>query len=105
VKTDAGDFIGRDALCGVLAEGPGHRIYGFEMIDRGIPREGYRVFKDGTHIGRVTSGTLSPSLEKSIGMGYLNSGVVLGDSIQIEIRNTFREARVVNIPFYKKDVN
>lgn len=105
VKTDAGDFIGRDALCGVLAEGPGHRIYGFEMIDRGIPREGYRVFKDGTHIGRVTSGTLSPSLEKSIGMGYLNSGVVLGDSIHIEIRNTFREARVVNIPFYKKDVN
>jgi aminomethyltransferase len=105
VKTDAGDFIGRDALCGVLAEGPKRRIYGFEMIDRGIPREGYRVFKDGTHIGRVTSGTLSPSLEKSIGMGYLNSGVVLGDSIHIEIRNTFREARVVNIPFYKKDVN
>lgn len=105
VKTDAGDFIGRDALCGVLADGPGHRIYGFEMIDRGIPREDYRVFKDGAHIGRVTSGTLSPSLEKSIGMGYLNSGVVIGDVIQIEIRNTFREARVVNIPFYKKDVN
>lgn len=105
VKTEAGDFIGRDALCGVLAGGPVHSIYGFEMTDRGIPREGYRVFKDGTHIGRVTSGTLSPSLEKSIGMGYLKSGVALGDSIQIEIRNTFREARVVNIPFYKKDVN
>lgn len=105
VKMDAGDFIGRDALCGVLAEGPRHRIYGFEMVDRGIPREGYRVFKDGSHIGRVTSGTLSPSLEKSIGMGYLNSGVIIGDSIWIEIRNTLREARVVNIPFYKKDVN
>lgn len=105
VKMDAGDFIGRDALCGVLADGPKHHICGFEMIDRGIPREGYRVFKDGAHIGRVTSGTLSPSLEKSIGMGYLKSDLGIGDSIQIEIRNTFREARVVNIPFYKKDVN
>jgi aminomethyltransferase len=75
------------------------------MIDRGIPREGYGVFKDGSRIGSVTSGTLSPSLEKSIGMGYLTSDVALGDRIQIEIRNTFREARVVNIPFYKKDVN
>ncbi|HVY55416.1 MAG TPA: glycine cleavage system aminomethyltransferase GcvT [Thermodesulfobacteriota bacterium] len=105
VKMDSGDFIGRDALLGVLAEGPEHRICGFEMTERGIPREGYRVFKDGRHIGRVTSGTLSPSLEKSIGMGYLKSDVVLGDSIQIEIRNTFREARVVNIPFYRKDIN
>ena len=105
VKMDAGDFIGRDALCGVVAEGPEHLIYGFEMVDRGIPREGYRVFKDGVHIGRVTSGTLSPSLEKSIGMGYLKSDVVIGDSIHIEIRNTFREARVINIPFYRKHVN
>ena len=106
VKTDAGDFIGRDALSGVLADGPAHRIYGFEMVERGIPREGYRVFKNGAHIGRVTSGTLSPSLEKSIGMGYLKSDVVtIGDSIQIEIRNTFREALIVNIPFYKKDDN
>ena len=105
VKMDAGDFIGRDALNKVLAEGVKRRIYGFEMIDRGIPREGYGVFKNGARIGSVTSGTLSPSLEKSIGMGYLTSDVALGDRIQIEIRNTFREARVVNIPFYKKDVN
>lgn len=105
VKTDAGDFIGREALCGILARGAEHGIYGFEMVDRGIPREGYRVFKDGAHIGRVTSGTLSPSLEKSIGMGYLKSDVGIGDNIQIEIRNTLREARVVKIPFYEKDVN
>lgn len=105
VKMDAGDFIGRDALNNVLAEGVKRRIYGFEMIDRGIPREGYGVFKNGARIGTVTSGTLSPSLEKSIGMGYLTSDVAAGDRIQVEIRNTFREARVVNLPFYKKDVN
>ena len=105
VKMAAGDFIGRDALSDVAAQGPKHRIYGFEMIDRGIPREGYRVFKDGRNVGRVTSGTLSPSLEKSVGMGYLKSDVAVDDGIQIEIRNTFREARVVNIPFYRKDVN
>ncbi len=102
---DAGDFIGRDALNKVLAEGVKHHIYGLEMVDRGIPREGYRVFKDGTEIGRVTSGTLSPSLEKSIGMGYLKSDVAIGDRVQVEIRGTFREARVVDIPFYKKEVN
>jgi aminomethyltransferase len=89
----------------VLAEGVKRGTYGFQMIDRGIPREGYRVFRDGKEIGRVTSGTLSPSLEKSIGMGYLTSEVAIGDRIQIEIRNTFREAQVVNIPFYKKDTN
>jgi aminomethyltransferase len=105
VKMDSGDFIGRDALSKVLAGGVKRRIYGFEMIDRGIPREGYGVFKNGAHVGTVTSGTLSPSLEKSIGMGYLTSDIALGDRIQIEIRSTFREAQVVNIPFYKKDVN
>ncbi len=105
VKMDSGDFIGRDALSKVLAGGVKRRIYGFEMIDRGIPREGYGVFKNGARIGSVTSGTLSPSLEKSIGMGYLTSDVAPGDRIQIEIRSTFREAQVVNIPFYKKDVN
>jgi aminomethyltransferase len=105
VKMDAGDFVGRDALNEVLAGGVNHRIYGLEMVDRGIPREGYSVFRDGTEIGRITSGTLSPSLEKSIGMGYLKSDVAVGDRVQVEIRGTFREARVVDIPFYKKEVN
>jgi aminomethyltransferase len=105
VKMDSGEFIGKEALGRVLAEGIKRRIYGFEMIDRGIPREGYGVFKDKARIGTVTSGTLSPSLEKSIGMGYLTSDVEIGDTITIEIRATYREAKVVEIPFYKKDVN
>ena len=105
VKMDAGEFIGKGALKRILEEGIKHRICGFEMIDRGIPREGYGVFKNGALLGTVTSGTLSPSLEKSIGMGYLTGEVNIGDRIQIEIRNTYREAQVVDIPFYKKDVN
>lgn len=105
VKMDGGDFIGKEALKKVLEEGIKHRICGFEMIDRGIPREGYGVFKNGALLGTVTSGTLSPSLEKSIGMGYLTGEINIGDRIQIEIRNTYREAQVVNIPLYKKDVN
>ena len=80
------------------------------MTERGIPRQGYKIYSNGELAGEVTSGTFSPSLEKSIGMGYLKRGSAKGggrDSsglqIQIEIRNTLREARVVELPFYKKD--
>jgi aminomethyltransferase len=101
VKMNAGGFIGKEALERSLAEGIKHRICGFQMIDRGIPREGYGVYIDGALIGKVTSGTLSPSLGKSIGIAYMRGEVGIGDRIQIGIRNTYREARVVDIPFYK----
>lgn len=105
VKMNAGGFIGKAALEKALAEGIKHRICGVEMIDRGIPREGYGVYIDGELLGKVTSGTLSPSLEKSIGMAYLTGEVNIGDRIQVGIRNTYRVARVVDMPFYKMEVN
>jgi aminomethyltransferase len=108
VKLDAGDFIGRQALTESLARGLENKLVGFCMTDRGIPRQGYGIFKNTEFLGRVTSGTFSPSLEKPIGMGYLKgvengSGAGdVGDIIEIEIRNTFRGAQVVALPFYKK---
>jgi aminomethyltransferase len=75
------------------------------MIDRGIPRQGYSIFKNGVFLGNVTSGTLSPSLEKSIGLGYLSSNVEGDDRIQIQIRDTVREAEIVSIPFYNREIN
>jgi len=104
VKMDT-DFIGKDALSKVLDEGLSQKLMGFEMTERGIARQGYKIFKNGTFLGNVTSGTLSPSLEKSIGLGYLNSSVKNDGRIQIQIRDTLREAKIVSIPFYIKEIN
>jgi aminomethyltransferase len=105
VKMDADNFIGKEVLSKALDEGLSQKLVGFEMIDRGIPRQGYSIFKNGVFLGNVTSGTLSPSLEKSIGLGYLSSNVEGDDRIQIQIRDTVREAEIVSIPFYNKEIN
>ena len=116
VKLDAGDFIGKEEIVDSLARGLTSELIAFTMVERGIPRQGYPIFRDGEKLGSVTSGTFSPSLEIPIGMGYLNYGRRGNDSqadgsesscgsIHIEIRNTLREARIASLPFYKKDDN
>ncbi len=101
IKLDGDDFIGKAALTKSLDAGLKNKLVGFELLERGIPREGYSIFNNGTFLGNVTSGTLSPSLEKSIGLGYL-SIKANDDRIQIQIRDTFRDAKIVNTPFYSK---
>jgi len=80
------------------------KLVGFEMIDRGIPRHDYPINDaDGNSIGRVTSGTMSPSMNKAIGLGYVNAEFAAIDSeIYIEVRNKQIKAKVVKPPFYKK---
>ncbi len=102
IKLDEDDFIGRDALSKSVDEGLANTLIGFEMLERGIPRQGYGIFLGGNSLGSVTSGTLSPSLEKSIGLGYLSNKAEHDGIIQIQIRDTFRNARIVSIPFYSK---
>lgn len=99
IKLDNDDFIGRQSLVESLEKGLTKKLVGFEMTERGIPRQGYGIFKNGAFLGNVTSGTLSPSLEKSIGLGYLSIEAE-DDRIQIQIRDTLREAKIVGIPFY-----
>lgn len=101
IKLNGDDFIGRTELLQSLDAGLKNKLVGFELLERGIPREGYNIFKNGAFLGNVTSGTLSPSLEKPIGLGYLNIKAD-DDKIQIQIRDTFRDAKIVNIPFYNK---
>ncbi|MBO9571126.1 MAG: glycine cleavage system aminomethyltransferase GcvT [Chitinophagaceae bacterium] len=82
-------------------EGPEKKLIGFEMIDKGIPRHDY-IIKDaeGNIIGKVTSGTQSPSFGKAIGMGYVKSKFASPDSeIYIEIRDRALKAKVVKFPF------
>jgi aminomethyltransferase len=95
------DFIGKEILERQKAEGVERKLVGFEMIEKGIPRHGYPIkdFSD-IPIGVVTSGTQSPSLNKAIGMGYVESAFTAIDSeIYIKVRDKLLEAKVVKIPF------
>ncbi len=98
------DFIGRDALNKHLSEGVKRKLVGFTMWERGIARHGYKVFKDGTEVGIVTSGTHSPTLEKAIGLAFVPAGLSKpGTILDIQIRNHLVSAQVVPMPFYKKE--
>jgi aminomethyltransferase len=83
------------------AEGLTKKLVGFEMLEKGIARQGYEIKDfDGQVIGRVTSGTQSPTLGKAIGMGYVYTRFSAIDSeIFISIRNTLLKAKVVKMPF------
>lgn len=95
------DFSSRAIFEKQKAEGPATKLVGFQMIDKGIARHGYPITSPtGEVIGRVTSGTQSPSLGKAIGMGYVNTAfAALGSPINISVRNTQLKAQVVKMPF------
>lgn len=96
-------FTNSEALKAQKEAGMPNRLVGFEMIDRGIPRQGYEIVDaEGKVIGKVTSGTQSPSLQKAIGMGYVEKEFAKeGTELFILIRNTKIKAKVVKFPFYK----
>ncbi|MBE0641509.1 MAG: glycine cleavage system aminomethyltransferase GcvT [Bacteroidales bacterium] len=100
---DGNDFIDRQYIEKQKAEGLSRRLRGFEMIDRGIPRQHYEICDaEGNVIGEVTSGTMAPSLQKSIGMGYIREGMGKpGSEVYISIRGKLLAARIVKIPFYQ----
>ena len=97
------DFVNSDNLKKQKEEGVTRRLVGFELQERGIPRQGYEILDaEGNKIGAVTSGTMAPSLNKAIGMGYVNKPYTKTDSeIFISIRNKPVKAKVVKVPFYK----
>ncbi len=97
------DFVGADALRRQRAAGVTRKLVGFEMLDRGIARHGYDVYVDGAKAGRVTSGTQTPFLKKAIGMAYVPlDRTATGSEIDIDIRGRMTRARVVPMPFYKR---
>lgn len=101
VNKDA-DFIGKEALKEQRESGVPRKLVGIEMIDRGIPRHGYPVFKDGEQIGVVTTGTQSPTLKRNIGLALLQvEQTQLGNDVEVEIRGKRLKAHVVQTPFYK----
>ena len=94
-------FINSENLAAQKQNGVERKLVGFEMIDRGIPRHDYEIVDiAGTVIGKVTSGTQSPSLQKGIGMGYVKTSFSkVGTEIFIKIRDNIVLARVVKMPF------
>ena len=96
-------FTNSDALQNQKQAGVSRKLVGFKMIDRGIPRHDYEIIDANDHIvGKVTSGTQSPSLQMAIGMGYVETPLAKeGTDIFIKIRDTKVKAQVVKLPFYK----
>jgi aminomethyltransferase len=98
------DFTDSELLKKQKEEGVSRKLIAFEMIDRGIPRHDYPIQDaNGTIIGKVTSGTMSPSMKIAIGLGYVTTEFSQPDSeIYINVRDKGLKAKVVKLPFYKK---
>ena len=97
------DFTNSEALKYEKENGPKNKLVGFELDEKGIPRHGYDIVDDqGKVIGKVTSGTMSPSLHKGIGLGYVPTDLSEpGTKINIQIRKNAVPATIVKTPFYK----
>lgn len=100
---DGKDLIDKDFLINQKKQGVTRKLVGFEMIDRGIPRQHYEIFDpSGNPVGQVTSGTMSPTLKKGIGMGYVSvPWNEPSTEVFIRIRDKMPKARIVKLPFIK----
>ena len=102
---DGKEMIGKEQIAKVKAEKPARKLIGFEMVDKGIPRQHYPIVNaEGATIGEVTSGTMSPMMKIGIGMGYVDSAYAKADTeIFILVRNKQLRAKVVKLPIYKAE--
>lgn len=104
VKPAAKDFIGKNAIVAQKEAGLKQQLVGFKMLEKGIPRQGYKLFSfDNQEIGTVTSGTHSPSLDEPIGIAYVQMPWVAENTeILVDIRGRRVKAKVCKMPFVKK---
>lgn len=95
-------FVGQEALRQVKETGPERRLRGLVLEGRGVIRPGYDILKDGERVGQVTSGSYAPTLEESIGLGYIDSEFSDLSAVDIAIRGREIPARVTKKPFYSR---
>jgi aminomethyltransferase len=99
----AGGFVGARVVLAQLAQGPARKLVGLVVPDRRVPRHGYPVLVDGKPVGVVTSGTLSPTLGKAIGMAYVPAALAApGTTLAVDVRGTPCAAEIVALPFYRR---
>ncbi len=104
LKLKKGEFLGKDVLKQQKKEGLTRKLVGFELTGKGIARHDYPVYVDGEEYGKVTSGTHAPFLKKAVGITYLPIGKTEpGTEFEIGIRNRKVTAKVVPLPFYKRE--
>jgi aminomethyltransferase len=102
VKLDKGDFVGRDALAEFKAN-PGQVRIGLRLEGKRIARQGSEIFHDGAPAGLVTSGTFSPTLEQSLAMALIEPAASTpGTALDVDVRGHHESARVVKLPFYRR---
>jgi aminomethyltransferase len=100
VKTEKGDFLGREALLKQKLEGPGRKLVCLEMVDKGVPREHYDLVIDGQH-GHVTTGMFAPTVESYAAMALVPAeSAVIGKELEVIIRDQPKKAQIVRRPFY-----
>ncbi|HEV2404695.1 MAG TPA: glycine cleavage system aminomethyltransferase GcvT [Ktedonobacterales bacterium] len=99
----ADDFIGKQALIAEKRDGLRRKLIGIELRERGIPRAGYPILRDGRTLGEVTSGTMCPTLGHAAALGFVPpSDAAVGTELAVEIRGKAIPAVVVALPFYKR---
>ncbi len=106
VKFEKEDFIGKTALLEAKEKGLTRKLVGMVLEGRNIARHGYKIFsEEGEEIGEITSGSFSPTLNKSIALGYVKTGFhKKGTKLIVKIRNRDAKAEVVKLPFYRGSV-
>jgi aminomethyltransferase len=102
VKLDKGEFIGRDALLRRKEDATRPVRVGLELEGKRIAREGAEVRAGGRAVGRVTSGTFAPTLNKAVAMAYVDPAHAAGTACQVDVRGKAEAARVVALPFYRR---
>jgi aminomethyltransferase len=103
VKLRKPSFVGREALLAQAERGLTRRLVGLQLVEPGIPRHGYPVWREGARVGTVTSGTKSPTLGAFIGMAYVDAASAApGTAVAVEVRDRRLPARVVERPFYRR---
>ncbi len=104
VRLKKPDYPGKDVIARVKAEGPRRRIVGLAVEGRRIPRQGYAVLDGGAEVGRIASGSWSPTFERAIATALVSAEVSeVGRKLTIDIRGRTATAEVVALPFYKRD--
>ncbi|HMX30106.1 MAG TPA: glycine cleavage T C-terminal barrel domain-containing protein, partial [Blastocatellia bacterium] len=102
-KLGKGEFLGRDVLAAQKEQGLTRKLVGFEVLDKGIARDGYPVLIGDQQVGHVTSGSPAPFLKKNIGLAYLPmEHTAIGTKFEIDVRGRRLAAEVVPTPFYKR---
>jgi aminomethyltransferase len=103
VRLEKPDFVGKNAIQGLKEKGPSRVRVGFKMKEKGIPRQSQDVFADVEAVGKVSSGTFSPTLSVGIGMGYVPPSIAaVGETFSVGIRDRRVRAEVVKLPFYQR---